>query len=115
MRLPGSIHIIWIRGADHRRGGELTDSNMVGMSVGAVWSKGNHNIGFYPPDVRDNHGYCFVGWSLIQLAVDVIHEANFTDAQCLRGTPQFCFAHFFRGQPVPGCLSRPRTNLSRHG
>src|SRR6266567_2920948 len=72
---------VWAGSFDDSCRGELTNGDMIGMPIAAIWSKGDHHIGFHAAQVPNNLRYSLGRRSLVQVAIDVIQEIDMADAK----------------------------------
>ena len=111
MRRPGSDAVELERGVaggDDRRGRELGDRDVIGMSVSAVGPERQDNVGTDPPQVPDDSRDGLSWIRAVQLLVAVVEERHFAHAQDPRGGAQLRLTDLSQRLPA-GMLRIVRT------
>src|SRR6266542_4349113 len=87
------IGVIWIRGGEHCRRRELTDGNVIRMTVCAIGIEGDNDMWLNAPNVPNDFCYRLRRVGLIEITINVIKKFHFVDAQFLRSVEEFNLAH----------------------
>ena len=85
--------VIRIRGSQHRGSRELTDGNVIRMTVCAAGIEGDNNMWLNAPNVFNDFCYHLRRVGLIEITINVIKKFHFVDAQFLYGVEEFRLAH----------------------
>jgi hypothetical protein len=88
----GGIGIVWIGGGKNRGSRELTDRDVIGVSIRAVGIERDNHMRADAPQMSNDFCNGFGGIRLIEVAINVIEEAHLADAEFSRGVEQFRFA-----------------------
>lgn len=92
------VQSVGVGGLDESSRGELTNGDVIWMSIRAIWSEGHHHIRPHAPEMSHDFGDG-LGWiGLIQIPINVIQELDLAETKHFRGCTHFGLA------PLAECL-----------